>query len=129
MIGKVHCAAKLGKRLATADCSHQERVGFESGVNGAQRPRQVVDGVEGADRKDEIIRPCGGAPFIFGYLGRAGGVGVKGARIRYFDRLRELGQSVAPVRIGASQQEGGFELSSDQRQALEAIGEGSLVQE
>lgn len=129
LIGGEHGRPQPGERIPSGQCADQQGIGAQRNANPSKDARQIVDGVESSDRDAQIVAVGRSGPAIFPDRKPVGGGGEQGPGLDHVHLAGSGAKESGPGRVGAADQKRRFEGTGDQRQSLEAVVEGALVQE
>ena len=129
LIGSTHCGAQLRQRVTARHRAEQECARLECQADPRQRLWQVVDRVESPDRNAQIISAGLRDQFILYDLIAADGRRECSTRIDHIHPIDDIPQPRWPTRIRAAHHQCRSKAALNQSNAIEAIGECSLVQE
>jgi len=129
LIGSTHCCAQLRQRVTARHRAEQECARLEYQADPCQRLWQVVDRVESPDRNAQIISAGLRDQFILYDLIAADGRRECSTRIDHIHPIDDIPQPRWPTRIRAAHHQCRSKAALNQSNAIEAIGECSLVQE
>jgi ComF family protein len=128
-VGGEHRAAQRREAVPAGEPTDERAVGDHRAADRLQRRTQAIDGVEGADRDDEIEARDAEVISIFLGVSARGGGGEQRAGVDRLDRVGLRPEAAHPGGIGDADQQRGGEAARHVGEAVEAFGEGALVEE
>ena len=128
-IGRGHGRSQQRQRVAARHRADQQSPREKRGGEAAQGFRKRVDGIERADRQDQVEAACGRRPIILDHQFAAGRSREHGAGFGYIDRGRKGAQTRFPAWVGAAQQQCALPARRHDLEPLQAVGEGPFEQE
>ena len=128
-VGGEHRAAQGGEAVAPCERADEGAVGAQGAADRGQRGAELVDGVERADGDDEV--ELTDAIIVAVFLGTGGvrGAGEQAAGVEGFDVVGDGAEPLYPPRVRNADQQGMVEAALDVAKAVEAFGEGAVVEE
>ena len=128
-VGGKHGAAQGREAVAPGECADEGAVGEHRAADGLQGRAEAVDGVERSDRDDEV-EPRGAVIMrVLVGVRAAGGGGEQPARVERLDRIGMSFEPRDPAGVGDADEQRGSEAARHVGEAVEAFGEGALVEE
>ena len=129
LVRRAHRTPQLGQRLASGHRADEQGALAHCMTYQLQRERKVVDRVERADGKHQVIRAGGRVPMVLDDRTAAICRSEQRAGIASRNLVHEFAQALEPLRVRAADQQSALEAAPDHGDAIEAISEGTLVEE
>ena len=128
-IGGEHRAAQGGQAVASGKSAEKGAVGTHRAANCLQGGAEAIHRVEGADRDDEVEASGAEVVGVFFGTGAGGRRGEQRAGVERLDGFSVRLESIDPAGIGDADEQRGGEAARHVGEAVEAFGEGALVEE
>ena len=128
-VGGKHRAAQGRETVAPGERADEGAVGAQGAADRGQRRAEVVDGVERANGDHQVEARAAVIVTVFLGAGAARRAGEQAAGIEAFDDVGNGFEARCPAGIGNADQQGASEAALDVAEAIEAFGEGALVEE
>lgn len=105
LVGCAHRRSQLRHGLSAGHRTEEQTVGRKREPNARERLRQIVDGIERADRETKPVLAGLGIEPIFDDRGAAGCLGEARPRIGNMDLFGERAEPTRPVGVGTADQQ------------------------